>query len=501
MKFNTVDYYYSSNGYDLLPFRIGKLPGYDDKRLITSIVGQWMLIDFNDLNHLVNHSLEPSNSLYGDLESKGFIKPISSSGSLAPLIAQLRTRKSFLFEGPSLHIFVVSLRCHHSCGYCQVSRQTEDELLYDINKTSAAHAVERVFESEANNITIEFQGGEPLLAFSHIKQITELVLQKNVNHNKNITFVIATTLHDLDDHKVEYFKEHNFKLSTSLDGPEFLHNKNRPTKSKNSYQKTLAGISKARSALGNDSVSALTTITKQSLDYPEEIVDEYVNQGFHSIFLRPLSPYGFAKKNENRFAYSVADFHKFYERAFNRILEHNRNGYILDEAYATMFLGKLLTPYANGYVDLRSPSGAGFGAIIYDYNGKVYPSDESRMLAAMGDERFFLGTVDQPLSELLSSAGMTRVIKGSVAESIPLCSDCVYLPYCGSDPIDSYARQGDEIGFRPSSDFCLRHMGFFDFIVQTWLSANVQDKKILLNWVYSNQRIDSPDITLSAEIV
>jgi hypothetical protein len=34
-----------------------------------------------------------------------------------------------------------------------------------------------------------------------------------------------------------------------------------------------------------------------------------------------------------------------------------------------------------GYVDLRSPAGAGLGALVYNYDGSVFASVEGRMLA------------------------------------------------------------------------------------------------------------------------
>lgn len=60
--------------------------------------------------------------------------------------------------------------------------------------------------------------------------------------------------------------------------------------------------------------------TKASLELPEEIVDEYVRLGFNEIFLRPLSVYGFAKRNLARLGYSQEEFQAFYERALQRIL-------------------------------------------------------------------------------------------------------------------------------------------------------------------------------------
>jgi hypothetical protein len=55
--------------------------------------------------------------------------------------AILRTRKAFLLEGPSLHIFVVSLRCDHSCAYCQVSRASENASGFDMLESDAIRAL------------------------------------------------------------------------------------------------------------------------------------------------------------------------------------------------------------------------------------------------------------------------------------------------------------------------------------------------------------------------
>src|SRR5205814_7318428 len=95
------------------------------------------------------------------------------------------------------------------------------------------------------------------------------------------------------------------KLSTSLDGPAFIHNANRPRPGNNSYQMALEGIKRARKVLGTEQVAALMTTTQLSLQHPKEIIEEYVRQSFHSIFLRPISPFGFAVKTRRRTGYEM----------------------------------------------------------------------------------------------------------------------------------------------------------------------------------------------------
>lgn len=56
-------------------------------------------------------------------------------------------------------------------------------------------------------------------------------------------------------------------LSTSIDGLVDLHNKNRPIANRDAYERTIEGLELARKELGLDSVSALMTTTRKSLDY------------------------------------------------------------------------------------------------------------------------------------------------------------------------------------------------------------------------------------------
>jgi uncharacterized protein len=113
---------------------------------------------------------------------------------------------------------------------------------------------------------------------------------------KSIDFVIASNLALLTDDILAFCKSHGILLSTSLDGPPDLHNKNRPRPGGNSYELAVRGIRRSQEILGPDRVGALMTTTEASLDRVKDIVDEYVSLGLDGIFLRPLSPYGFAVK-------------------------------------------------------------------------------------------------------------------------------------------------------------------------------------------------------------
>jgi His-Xaa-Ser system radical SAM maturase HxsB len=483
-QFKSVgDYQAEKGNYGLFPFRFARLEGAVQKVLVTSEVGEYSFLDEAELYALVNGKLDPSTAIYSELQAKHFLYEGKPELGTRLLAAKYRTKKSPLRYGPSLHIFVVSLRCDHSCPYCQVSRQSLDKSRFDMTDETAMLAIERLFESSSPALTVEFQGGEPLLAFEKIKLITENIAERNETERRKITFSITTTLHFVTDEILEFFKNFEFQVSTSLDGPDWLHDKNRIKQGGGSHAKTIENLEKTRAAIGIGNVAALTTLTRKSLEHPKEIIDEYVRLGFRSIFLRPLSPYGFAVKTEHKIGYEVEDFLKFYDSALDYILELNKQGIILEEAYTAILLTHILTPFPTGYVDLRSPTGSGCGVLVYNYDGTVYASDESRMLAEMGHKPFLLGTVKQSYAELMQSEAMELILASGVAEALPGCSDCAFLPYCGSDPVFHFAKQGDPVGHRSSSDFCKKHTHLFSKLFEYLYKNDPDVIRIFLAWV------------------
>jgi len=306
---------------------------------------------------------------------------------------------------------------------------------------------------------------------------------RNATTNKDLAFVVATNLALLSEEHLAFFRDHRIGVSTSLDGPAELHNRNRPRRGSDSYQRAVDGIRRVRDALGRDSVSALMTTTEASLDAPEAIVDEYVHQGFNSIFLRSLSPYGFAVRTGEVSRYGTSRWLHFYERALRHIVALNRRGTPFREEFATIVLGKMLTPWPSGYVDLRSPAGIGIGALVFNYDGTIYPSDEARMLAEMGDTTFSLGRLGETSwRDAMTSDTLLEPILASMTETAPMCSDCAAQPYCGADPVGHHATQGDFVGFKPASAFCQKQLGVVSLLVRM-LEDEPETAEVLRSWV------------------
>lgn len=445
------------SSYRLLPFRFMALDS--EREVLVNEAGEHLTVPRGTARRLVKHELESRSDLYLRLRAGQFLFDDRSSPLLDILATKYRTKKSFLDGFTKLHIFVVTLRCEHSCLYCQVSRQSADRRKYDMSQETAEKALDLMFSSPAGHLTLELQGGEPLLNFELIRFVVPRAKELAAKSGKGLDIVVATNLAVVTDEMLRYFRDEEVQISTSLDGPAFIHNSNRPRPGGKSYELAVQNIERARDIVGPQHVAALMTTTRLSLDYPIEIIDEYVKLGFHSIFLRPISPYGFAVRTKAKTGYETDRFLEFYKRGLAHIITLNRQGNDIAEIYAKIILTKILTPLSTSFLDLQSPAGAGISVAVYNYDGDVYASDESRMLAEMGDSRFRLGNVHRDdYRAIFGSDQLIDITDSSVVESLPGCADCAFQLYCGSDPVFNYAMDGDIVGHRPTSAFCHRNM-------------------------------------------
>lgn len=449
-----------------------------DTVLVTNDFGCYEFLTDDEFKALTTNSISVDSELYNKLRSKYFLLEPEDINS-SEVVSALRGMKNYLFQSTALHIFVVTNRCNLNCIYCQAQDHSA-VIKGNMNLETGKKAIDIALQSPNDNLTFEFQGGEPLLNFAIIKAMIEYAeLNKG---KKNIEYTVVSNFSLLTDEMIEFFLSKKVSICTSLDGPEELHCKNRRhLNSGNSYELLQNGLGKLRSH--GMHAGAIQTTTRHSLRYPREIVREYLKQGLNSVFLRPLTPLGFAKTDWESIGYTPKEFMDFYKVAFDEILKLNKNGILFIEQHAVYFLRKILTGNSDNYMELRSPCGAGLGQLAYYYNGDIYTCDEARMVAEAGNEAFKLGNVfTSGYKELIDNKVCKATCSASILEAIPGCCDCAYHPYCGVCPVINYALYGNLFVNKVNEYRCQIYGGILEFLFDLLRNGAEEDIRILHSW-------------------
>lgn len=470
--------------YKIFPFNFDEING---EMLITGLSGEFAFLSKDDFKAFIEHKLNQNSETYFLLKSKKFLAD-SKDGILNTIemtATNYRAKKAFLRDFTSLHMMVITLRCNQNCKYCQVSSQEQEAKQYDMSVDTARNVIDFIFKSPSLYIKIEFQGGESTLNWQVIKQSVLYAKEKNKICKKNLDFVICTNLTTNITAHIDFIKEHNIAISSSLDGDSLVHNQYRVYKNgEGTYEKVIENLNAIRETHKYENVDVLMTTTAFSLKNTKRIIDEYIKLNFSGIFLRAINPYGFAVQHKNDFLYKAEKFVEFYKEALEYILELNKRGRYFVEHYTTLLLTRILTPFSTGFVDLQSPSGAGISGVIYDYDGNVYPADEARMLAQMGNRYFVMGNVHRnSYKEVFSSDILKKITNESCLEVMPECSQCVFSAYCGADPIRNYLETKDIMGDRTNSGFCKKNKAIFKHLFSLIKQNDEQINDIFWSWI------------------
>ena len=453
---------------------------FQDQYLVTNDLGMYVFISKEDFHALTNDNIHRGHPLYETLNQNFFVYDEDQEEFLQRIRDYLRMSKSYLFQGTSLFIFVLTNQCNMHCKYCQANSPESFRKGY-MTKETAKRAVDIVFSAPTLHPTIEFQGGEPLLNWETICFITEYAEQKAAETQKDLHLSLVSNLLCMNDDMIEYIKKHNIGVSTSLDGNQRIHDASRQTgDNRGTWNHVIKKINAFHDK--NVNIGAIETTTAVSLDKYKEMIDAYVEAGLRSIFIRPLTPLGIAKKRWGEIGYTPEDFNKFYMNSLQYLLKLNKQGVDISEGHAGIFLSKILFSDSVNYMELRSPCGAGIGQIAVNYDGNIYTCDEGRMIAETNDHTFMMGNVYDSYSDLIESDVCKAICAGSLLDSIPECCDCVYHPYCGICPVINYAMEGDIFPRSSNTYRCKIYKGMLNTLFEVLKNNDKTEIEILKRW-------------------
>ncbi len=440
--------------------------------LLTNDWGRWLMLDKPDFERFVAGKVTPEEPLFEELCDRGFVRDRMDFGDLAT--SYLKQTSFRLVRGPSLHMIVVTLRCNQKCQYCHSSVVDPSRTDTDMDLDTAKRTVDFIFRTPNEAICIEFQGGEPMLNWPVVKFVIEYAQAKAKAQKRRLLIALVNNFTLMTEERLDFLIEHGVSICTSLDGPADLHDRNRPFLGGGQAQeKVVSWVRRLMTMAKSDDLrkpylpSALMTTTKFSLGRAREIVDLYRELGMEQIFLRPLSPIGYAKRVWSDIGYGPEDFLRFYAEGLDYVLELNKDGGDgIMERNALILLTKIVKGEDPGFMDLRWPAGAVLGCLAYNYDGRVFVSDEGRMVDHQGDPLFCVGTVDDPWTKVLDHPTARACAAASNLETQPMCAQCAYKPWCGAEPVFHYEMQRSIAGQMPTSPWCAIHMGIFDILMK-----------------------------------
>ena len=424
---------------------------FDDHNLLVNQAGDFVFMNNKNLSDFQLNKLKKLDCVW--LENAGLLQNFNGDF----FSTSFNFKKSLRYTASTklnYLIVVPTLRCNLSCSYCQVSRANEKATGYDWTTEITNKFVEYVEVNASEDVKIEFQGGEPSLRLDIITYIVHRIKKTK----RNASFVICTNLSNISKELLKLVSRDDFTISSSLDGPPKMHERNRTLDVKNTDQ-FFNNLDYILSKFGASKISLLPTI----VDYSRinETIDFFYEKRLPEIFLRPVNFQGFARKKFLEASQDTVNWLKTYLASLDYISDKNlKSEHKLVETSLSLHLNRILNQRSHKYVDLRNPNFLGKDYLVVDYDGRFYPTDESRMLSR-------IGLIDLSIGDLFEGLNEEKIsVLNSKSSNIndPVCNKCSYQAFCGVDNIDNISRYGTTDIATEDSHFCKTHMNIFDYI-------------------------------------
>ena len=174
--------------------------------------------------------------------------------------------------------------CNLNCTYCYYLEKEnlyKDTKNFKMSDEVLESAIKQYIQAQTVPVvTFVWQGGESmLLGLDFFKKA--VALQKKYAGEKRIENAFQTNGTLINEDWCKFFHEHDFLVGISIDGPEHIHDKYRPTKNnKGSFSQVMKGIETLRKY--KVKFNTLTVVHDYNVDYPLEIYNflKKIGSGF-----------------------------------------------------------------------------------------------------------------------------------------------------------------------------------------------------------------------------
>lgn len=184
----------------------------------------------------------------------------------------------------------VAHTCNLNCEYCFASqgKYHGDRALmsFEVAKQAIDFLVEN--SGSRKNLEIDFFGGEPLMNFEVVKEITAYCRSIEKEKGKNFRFTLTTNGVLLDDEVIDFANKECHNVVLSLDGRKEVHDRLRKTvNGKGSYDTIVPKFQHFVERRGNKGYYIRGTFTHNNTDFTEDIF-HMADLGFTELSMEPV---------------------------------------------------------------------------------------------------------------------------------------------------------------------------------------------------------------------
>ncbi|MCP5162151.1 MAG: radical SAM protein [Hahellaceae bacterium] len=195
-------------------------------------------------------------------------------------------------EAMPIHAFSLAIaqKCNLGCTYCYAQQGEFGGPAKNMSLATALQAVDTLVEQTpvGGKFNLAFMGGEPLVNRSVLYAATEHAVQQAKVRGVTPSFSITTNGTLVTEQDADFFEQHGFAVTISLDGIGETHDKLRPTKGgKGSFERIMKNVRPLLSEQRNMQVTARVTVTPQNLGL-RAMLDQFLAEGFHSVGFSPM---------------------------------------------------------------------------------------------------------------------------------------------------------------------------------------------------------------------
>ena len=322
--------------------------------------------------------------------------------------------------------------CNLNCEYCFYLKKEHiyshsNKNSFRMSKETLEAYVKNYIETQPeglNEVIFAWQGGEPtLMDLSFFKEAIKLQ-QKYKRLGQSIKNSLQTNGTLITEEMAKFYKDNNFLLGISVDGPENLHNKYRKDpKGNGSFIKVMSGIELLKKY--KVEFNTLTVLQNDNSKHPKEIY-EFL-KSIDSTYLQfiPIVE----KDGNDTLSYRTVQPEQFGEFMISlfKLWVINDIGKIFI-GHFDMLLGLYM-----GYPSSQCVHSKTCGtAIAMEHNGDLYSCDHF-----VNPENKIGNLLVDNMAEMINSEKQTKFGNDKFNSLPNKCLECRYLPLCyGACPKD-----------------------------------------------------------------